>query len=91
MATAAQWTLQPRQGWVGACLRWMRGVVKVRPAGEAALRVEGRIHLGPKKSLVLVECRGRQVLLAVSGDGVTPVMELPAPRRARKADRKSVV
>jgi flagellar biogenesis protein FliO len=85
MATAAQWTWQRQEGWVGTCLRWMRGVVKVRPAGEAALRVEGRINLGPKKSLVLVDCRGRQVLLAVTGDAVTAVMELPARRRARKA------
>ncbi|MGA7524130.1 MAG: flagellar biosynthetic protein FliO [Acidobacteriaceae bacterium] len=85
MATAAQWTFRREQGWAGAWARWMRGLVKVRPAGEAALRVEGRISLGPKKSLVLVDCRGRQVLLALSGDTVTPVMELTAPRRARKA------
>ncbi|MFZ0632235.1 MAG: flagellar biosynthetic protein FliO [Acidobacteriaceae bacterium] len=84
MATAAQWTLAGRQeGWAGGCLRWMRGMVKARAGTEGALRVEGRISLGPKKSLVLVNCLGRQVLLAVSGDAVTPVMELP--RRTGKA------
>ena len=83
MATAAQWTSTRQEGWAGAWLRWMRGLVKVRRGGDAPLRVEGRISLGPKKSLVLVDCRGRQVLLAVSGDAVTPVMELP--RRPRKA------
>ncbi len=65
-------------------MRWMRGLVKARTGMEAPLRVEGRISLGPKKSLVLVECRGRQVLLAVSGDAVTTVMELPRPRKAKR-------
>ncbi|HEY1808296.1 MAG TPA: flagellar biosynthetic protein FliO [Acidobacteriaceae bacterium] len=86
MATAAQWTVTRGQdGWAGVWMRWMRGLVKTRMGGEAPLRVEGRISLGGKKSLVLVDCRGRQVLLAVSGDAVTPVMELTAPRRTRKA------
>ena len=84
MATAAQWTVNGQQGWVGAMLRWMRGRMKARTGMEAALRVEGRISLGPKKSLVLVNCLGRQVLLAVSGDAVTPVMEIaPRPRKAK--------
>ncbi len=83
MATAAQWTLMRQEGWAGALLRWIRGMAKARAGEDAPLRVEGRISLGPKKSLVLVDCRGRQVLLAVSGDAVTPLMELP--RRARKA------
>jgi flagellar biogenesis protein FliO len=83
MATAAQGTLMRQEGWAGGVLRWIRGMVKVQAAGEAALRVEGRISLGPKKSLVLVNCRGREVLLAMSGDAVTPVMELA--RRPRKA------
>lgn len=83
MATAAQWTLVREAGWAGAWRRWMRRLVKGRSGGDAALRVEGRISLGPKKSLVLVDCRGRQVLLAVSGDAVTPVMELPRARKAK--------
>jgi flagellar biogenesis protein FliO len=85
MATAAQWTLTRQEGWAGTWLRWMRGLGKARSGAEAPLRVEGRISLGPKKSLVLVDCRGREVLLAISGDAVTPVMELPVARRARKA------
>lgn len=85
MATAAHWAVTGQEGWAGAWLRWMRGLVKARAGVESALRVEGRISLGPKKSLVLVDCRGRQVLLAVTGDAVTPLMELPGPRRARKA------
>jgi flagellar biogenesis protein FliO len=85
MATAAQWSGVGRQeGWAYTWLRWMRGRMQARNGGEAALRVEGRISLGPKKSLVLVHCLGRQVLLAVSGDVVTPVMELPRQRRKAK-------
>lgn len=83
MATAAQWAGLRQEGWAAIGLRWVRGLVKTRSGGEAALRVEGRITLGPKKSLVLVECRGRQVLLAVSGDAITPVMELPRRRKGK--------
>jgi flagellar biogenesis protein FliO len=83
MATATQWTRQ--EGWAGSLLRRVRGLVGARSGEESPLRVEGRISLGPKKSLVLVDCRGREVLLAISGDAVTPVMELAAPRRTRKA------
>jgi len=83
MATVAQWDLRRQEGWAGVWLRWMRGLAKAKSRGDAALRVAGRISLGPKKSLVLVECRGRQVLLAVSGDAVTPVMELPRSRKAK--------
>jgi len=84
MATSAQWAGSGQEGWAGAWLRRIRGLVKARSAGEAALRVEGRISLGPKKSLVLVDCRGRQVLLAVSGDTVTPLMEMPRPRKGKR-------
>lgn len=83
MATAAEWTAPG--GWAGTWLGWMRGLAKTRSGGEAALRLQGRISLGPKKSLVLVECRGREVLLAVSGEAVTTVMDVSAPRRTRKA------
>ncbi|HEX3662619.1 MAG TPA: flagellar biosynthetic protein FliO [Acidobacteriaceae bacterium] len=85
MATAAQWTLAGQQeGRTGFWLRWIRGLVKASTGVDGALRVEGRISLGPKKSLVLVNCLGRQVLLAVSGDAVTPVMELSGrPRKAK--------
>ena len=83
METAAQWTGMRQEGWARVLLRWIRSRVKTRSGGEEVLRVAGRISLGPKKSLVLVECRGRQVLLAMSGDAVTPVMELPRPRKAK--------
>jgi flagellar biogenesis protein FliO len=84
MATTAQWTLTRQEGWAGAWLRWLSGRLRARSGGEAALRVEGRISLGAKKSLVLVDCRGRQVLLAVTGDAITPVMELPRTRKGKR-------
>lgn len=84
MATAAQVTAYRQEGWAGALLGWMRGRMKARAGVEAPLRVEGRISLGPKKSLVLVNCLGRRVLVAVSGDQVTPVMEMARPTRKAK-------
>lgn len=67
---------------------WLRGLSRGRGAA-APLRVEARLSLGVKKSLVLVNCRGRQVLLALSGDTVAPVLELgeAAKPRRRRAGR----
>ena len=52
-------------------------------ATDAPLRLEARLNLGPKKSLFLVNCCGRRVLLAVSGDTIVPVAELPKPGRTK--------
>lgn len=68
---------------------WLRRLAGKSEAAEAPLRVEGRISLGPKKQLVLVNCHGRRVLVALSGDAITPLMELEAetkPRRRAKGD-----
>lgn len=70
----------------------LRRLAGKREAAEAMLRVEERVSLGPKKWLVLVNCRGQRVLLALSGDTVTPVMELepptqPGPKPARRRAR----
>lgn len=67
----------PRPLWAAAAA-WLRGLGR-RPA-EMPLRVEARVSLGPKQSLVLVNCRGRRVLLAVSGAGIAPVMEMARER-----------
>jgi flagellar biogenesis protein FliO len=63
---------------------WLRRLMSLPTAGEMPIRLEGRLNLGPKKSLVLVNCRGKSVLLAVGGEAITPVMEVPARRRKRK-------
>lgn len=65
--------------WISGPAGWLRGLRQAR-ATASPLRIEARVSLGAKKSLVLVNCRGRQVLLALSGDAVVPVMELPAAR-----------
>jgi hypothetical protein len=41
------------------------------------------LNLGPKKSLVLVNCCGKRVLLALSGDTIVPVVDLPKQSRAK--------
>ena len=78
-------------GWMARPAAWLRGLAGKREAAEAPLRVEARLSLGPKKSLVLVNCRGRQVLLALSGDTVAPVLELEqaaeAPRSRGRGKR----
>lgn len=75
----------PWQVWVARARGWLRRLASAPVAGEAALCLEARVTLGPKKSLVLVYCHGKRVLLAVSGDAITPVMEMAAPRRSSNA------
>ena len=70
-------------GWI---LRRLRRLTSASCAPEAAIHIEARLGLGPKKSLALVECRGRRVLLAISGDSVVPVLDFQeeAARGPRK-------
>jgi flagellar biogenesis protein FliO len=63
-------------------------LLRAPAAADAPLRLEARLNLGPKKSLVLVNCCGSRVLLAVSGDTIVPVADLPKPGRTRSAVRK---
>ncbi|HTX43064.1 MAG TPA: flagellar biosynthetic protein FliO [Acidobacteriaceae bacterium] len=72
-------------GWVGRAAAWLRRIGSTRARAEAPLRVEARLSLGPKKSLVLVRCQGRQLLLAVAGDSIAPLLEMPATRTGKTA------
>jgi flagellar biogenesis protein FliO len=76
-ATELRW---PYGGWFARVMRWVQRLTTV-PALGASLRVEARLNLGPKKSLVLVNCQERQVLLALSGDTIATVMEITDPAR----------
>jgi hypothetical protein len=80
----------PRGGWLGWAAAWLRRVTNAPAAGEAALRIEARLGMGPKKSLVLVSCRGRQVLLALSGEAIVPVLELGPESGAAAGVKRSV-
>ena len=77
-------TPMPRYSWTMRLGLWLRRLMSLPTAGEMPIRLEGRLSLGPKKSLVLVNCRGKTVLLALGGEAITPVMEVPARRRKRK-------
>jgi hypothetical protein len=70
-------------------LRWLHGLTGLRAAAaETPLRAEARLSLGPKKSLVLVNCCGRRVLLGIAGDAIVPLGEVEsAPRRTKSASR----
>jgi flagellar biogenesis protein FliO len=71
-------------------LAWLRRVARGRAAdAEAPLRAEARMSLGPKKSLVLVNCCGRRVLLGLSGDAIVPLGEVELPRRGAKSGTRS--
>jgi flagellar biogenesis protein FliO len=63
-------------------------------AGEQRnpLTVAGRVSLGPKKSLVLVEVRGQSFLVAMSGDSTPVLMAVPEGSQEQDGEkRRSVV
>ncbi len=77
-------TPMPRYSWTMRLGIWLRRLMSLPTAAELPIRLEGRLSLGPKKSLVLVNCRGKSVLLALGSEGITPVMEVPPHRRRRR-------
>lgn len=66
----------------------MQRLIHASASADAPLRLEARLNLGSKKSLVLVNCCGRRVLLAVCGDTIVTVADMPKPGRAKTAARK---
>jgi flagellar biogenesis protein FliO len=59
-------------------LDWLRRLAGARAAAtDAPLRAVARLSLGPKRSLVLVSCCGRRVLLGLSGDAMVLLGEWP--------------
>lgn len=60
-----------------ALLRVIKGFLS-REEGSSMLRIEERLHLGPKKELILVNCDGRHFLIAVTGETISPFMEIHA-------------
>jgi len=78
--------------WVARLRGWVRRLAKAPADSDAPLRVEARLNLGPKKALVLVDCCGAKVLLAMCGESVVPVLEVAKARRtsARSAANGAV-
>jgi flagellar biogenesis protein FliO len=73
-------------------LGWLRRLTGFRAvAVDAPLRAEARLSLGPKKSLVLVNCCGRCVLVGLSGDAIVPLGEWPetSARTKRAGGRRN--
>ncbi|HTV14974.1 MAG TPA: flagellar biosynthetic protein FliO [Acidobacteriaceae bacterium] len=70
-------------------LTWLRRRVSAQKrAAEAPLHAEARLNLGPRKSLVLVNCCGRRLLVGLSGDNMVLLGEWPQAR-ARRESRAS--
>ena len=77
-------TPMPRYSWTMRLGLWLRRLMSLPTAGEIPIRLEGRLNLGPKKALVLVNCRGKSVLLALGNEVITPIMEVPVHRRRKR-------
>ena len=54
-------------------LLWIARVVPTRPHERQLLRLRDKLSLGPRKWLVVVEYRDKELLFISSGDLITPV------------------
>jgi flagellar biogenesis protein FliO len=45
-------------------------------SSDRLLLIEERIAIGPKKTLLLVNCAGRRFLVATAGDTIAPLVEV---------------
>ena len=65
-----------------------RRMSQAREDAERHLRIDERLNIGPKKSLLLVSCCGQRVLVAVAGETVTTLLEMDTQKMdTRKATR----
>ena len=55
------------------------------------ISIEERMAIGPKKSLILVNCAGRRFLFASSDDSMTPLVEVKALTETVPSTRVSVI
>jgi hypothetical protein len=46
------------------------------PSSDRRLSIEERIAIGPKQTLLLVNCIGRHFLMATAGNSVTSIIEV---------------
>lgn len=69
-----------------AALRLLRGRQR-RASGTGAVQVLERVPLEPRRTVYLLRCRGRELLVAASEGGVRLLTELPATG-AREDDRR---
>jgi flagellar biogenesis protein FliO len=87
---AAMRAAQPASDALGARLvGWLRRLTGAgASAADAPLHAEARLSLGPRKSLVLVNCCGRRVLVGIAGDAMVPLGEWPeTAARAKRVSR----
>ncbi len=45
-------------------------------SADRLLSIEERLAIGPKKTLMLVNCAGRRFLVAAAGDAIAPIIEV---------------
>jgi flagellar biogenesis protein FliO len=65
-----------RQQLLGLLRRILRSFQQPPEARQFIMSIEQRIAVGPKQSLILVNCAGRRFLLAMAGDSITSPVEV---------------
>jgi flagellar biogenesis protein FliO len=74
---------EAREPWAARLWTWLRRFACAASGDDAPLRVEARVTLGPRKSLVLVNCCGRRLLVSVGGDAIAPLLEVTKSARRK--------
>jgi flagellar biogenesis protein FliO len=66
----------------------MGSMLERAPARPRMLSVAERLDLGPKKSLLIVNCGEQRFLLASSAAGITAMLEISSPQLERRERRR---
>ena len=81
-----------RPGWMDKLTRAIRHFLNARMSSALKtreLRVEERLSIGPKKSLLVVYCRGERFLVASGAESIHAVLPLSSSRSRRNGVRAS--
>ena len=85
-------TSNGRQSWIEKLILSIRQILSARMTSvlkTRELRVEERLSIGPKKSLLIVNWRGERFLVASGAENISSVLPL-SPSTSRRGVKRSV-
>lgn len=84
------WATNKRPGWLEKLMHTVRQFLKTRVTSAMKprdFRIEEKLSIGPKKSLLVVYCRGERFLVASGAENISAVLPLSSSRPRRDARR----
>jgi hypothetical protein len=77
--------------WKRAFSLVSRALAGQQQSAASALRIEERLSLGPKKMLFLVDCSGKQFLVATGAETIVSMIEISGGHPVKAESRRKKV